>query len=235
VDIVLIPATVQGFEAPAQVARALSLAGTLNGVNCVILARGGGAKDDLSPFDDERLVRAVRNCPLPVVTGVGHQIDRSLADLAADAALPTPSAAAETVFPDMRETLGILLASGDIIRSASLRGIEISAALTEKNRDKLLREMNLVLSEKENCLFEAAREIEHRLVSSIEKKESFLSQAAAALDALSPLAVLGRGFSICRGSNGSVVKSSSDIALGDRVSIRFHAGSAEADITSVKD
>jgi exodeoxyribonuclease VII large subunit len=234
IDIVLIPATVQGFEAPAQVAHALSAAGTLAGVNCVILARGGGAKDDLSPFDDERIVRAVRSCPIPVVTGVGHQIDISLADLAADIALPTPSAAAETVFPDMGETLGILLASQDMIRSASLRRLEMSISLTEKNRDKLLYTVNLILSGNENLLLDATREIERRFVNSIEKRESFLSQAASTLDALSPLAVLGRGFSICRDANGRVIKNSSSVKSGDRVSICFHSGSAEADISSVK-
>ena len=234
IDIVLIPATVQGFEAPEQVSRALAMAGTLAGVNCVILARGGGAKDDLSPFDDERIVRSVRSCPLPVVTGVGHQIDVSLADLAADIALPTPSAAAETVFPDMVETLGILLASRDIIRSASLRRLEMSIALTENIRDKLSREVNNVLETGEHRLLDAVREIERRFVNAIEKRESFLSQAASTLDALSPLAVLGRGFSICRDANGRVIKNSSSVKNGDRVSIRFHTGSAEADISSVK-
>jgi exodeoxyribonuclease VII large subunit len=234
IDIVLIPATVQGFEAPAQVVRALSMAGALKNVSCVVLARGGGAKDDLSPFDDERIVRAVRSCPIPVVTGVGHQIDRSLADLAADAALPTPSAAAETVFPDMGETLGILSSSQDIIRSISLRRVEMSIASTEKNCEKLLRNMNLILSERENYLSDSVREIKRQFVDSIERRESFLSQVASALDALSPLAVLARGFSICRDANGRVVKNSSSIKSGDRVFIRFHAGSAEADISSVK-
>ncbi|MDR1508228.1 MAG: exodeoxyribonuclease VII large subunit [Synergistaceae bacterium] len=233
IDIVLIPAAVQGFEAPAQVTRALSMAGTLKGVNCVVLARGGGAKDDLSPFDDERIVRAVRSCPIPVVTGVGHQIDSSLADLAADIALPTPSAAAETVFPDIRETLGILSSSQDIIRSASLRRLEMSAASAEKNREKLLRNMNLILSERENYLRIGSSEIKRRFVNSIERRESFLSQAASTLDALSPLAVLARGFSICRDVNGRAVKNSSSVKTGDRVSIRFHTGSAEADIASV--
>ncbi|MDR2780674.1 MAG: exodeoxyribonuclease VII large subunit [Synergistaceae bacterium] len=234
IDIVLVPATVQGFEAPGQVARALSLAGRIPGVNCVILARGGGAKDDLSPFDDERIARAVRSCPIPVVTGVGHQIDSSLADLAADTAQPTPSAAAEIVFPDINETLGILSSSRDVIRSASLRRLEASVSLSEKNRDKLLREINIVLEAGEYRLLDAAREIELRFVNSIEKRESFLSQAASTLDALSPLAVLGRGFSICSDANGRAVKDASSVKRGDRVSIRFHTGSAEADIASVK-
>jgi exodeoxyribonuclease VII large subunit len=233
IDVVLIPATVQGFDAPARVARALSLAGAVKGADCVILARGGGSKDDLSPFDDERIARGVRSCPLPVVTGVGHQIDSSLADLAADMALPTPSAAAEAVFPDIGEILGVLSSSRDIIRSDTLRRLEMSAALTEKNRDKLLHGVNLILSENKNRLVGAVREIERRFAGAIEKREAFLSRTASALDALSPLAVLGRGFSICRDADGRVVRNSSGLASGDRVSLRFHTGAAEADIASV--
>ncbi|MDR1137586.1 MAG: exodeoxyribonuclease VII large subunit, partial [Synergistaceae bacterium] len=226
IDILLIPATVQGFEAPAQVARALSTAGRLDEIQCVILARGGGAKDDLSPFDDERIARAVRGCPVPVITGVGHQIDSSLADLAADLALPTPSAAAEAVFPDMREILETLFSYHDKIRSSSLRKLEISTASMEKNHDKLKREMKLILAEKENCLFDSTREIKRWFVNSIERRESFLSQAASTLDALSPLSVLGRGFSICRDASGQVIKNSSSLKTGDRVSIRFYEGFA---------
>ena len=100
VDVVLVPALVQGFDAPERIATALSASGRLQGVECVILTRGGGARDDLSVFDDERVVRAVRACPVPVVTGIGHQTDSSLADMAADVALPTFLAAAERVFPD---------------------------------------------------------------------------------------------------------------------------------------
>jgi exodeoxyribonuclease VII large subunit len=234
IDIALIPATVQGFEAPVQVARALSAAGRLDGIQCVILARGGGSRDDLSPFDDERIVRAVRSCPLPVVTGVGHQIDSSLSDLAADLALPTPSAAAEAVFPDTGEIMEILFSLHHKIRSASAHRMEMSCASLEKNHDRLLREIKLILSEKENIVADSAREIKRLLVLSIERRESFLSQTASALDALSPLAVLGRGFSICRDAHGHVVRNASSVKSGDRVSLRFHTGSAEADIASVK-
>jgi exodeoxyribonuclease VII large subunit len=232
VDIVLIPATVQGADAPSQVIGALALAGAMRGVDCVILARGGGARDDLSPFDDERIVRAVRSCPLPVVTGVGHQIDTSLADLAADAALPTPSAAAERVFPDSGEILQKLSGARDLIASYSLSGGDRFAALLDNRTDRLVRAVGEYLSEGELALDAAFREIGRSCGASFERNESLLASAAAALDALSPLAVLSRGYSICRNSLGQVVKSADKISPGDRVTIQFHEGSAEAEIST---
>jgi exodeoxyribonuclease VII large subunit len=232
IDIVIIPAIVQGVEAPPTVSRALSLAGRVPGVECVIVARGGGAKDDLSPFDDEMLVRAVRSCPLPVVTGVGHQVDHSLADLAADSALPTPSAAAERVFPDAAEIARILDSSKNFARARTERAIERQAALLEQARGKIEQNIKSAFSLREDFIASATREITRAASASIDRGESFLARASAALHALSPLAVLGRGFSICRDSEGRAIRSAASARPGDRVSIQFHSGSARADVVT---
>jgi exodeoxyribonuclease VII large subunit len=231
IDIVIIPAAVQGIDAPAQVAQALALAGKIPGAECVILARGGGARDDLSPFDDERIVRAVRSCPLPVVTGVGHQIDNSLADFAADVALPTPSAAAERVFPDKNKTLLFLSASGDNIRSRVKNALFRNRVLLRQTSEKLERSMSTVLNENERYLREKSLELTQRINAVIERNELFLHKAAAALDAMSPLAVLGRGFSICKDEQGRAVMDASSLAPGNKLFIRFHIGSAEAEVS----
>jgi exodeoxyribonuclease VII large subunit len=234
IDIVIVPATVQGIDSPAQVSRALAFAGRIPGAECVILARGGGAKDDLSPFDDERIVRAVRSCPLPVVTGVGHQIDNSLADLAADIALPTPSAAAERVFPDMSETRMFLSAVGDHIRSCVENTMFRNLTFVRLASGKLRRAVNSALNENENYLREKSLELTRMANSSIERSEAFLEKAAAALDAMSPLAVLGRGFSVCTDKTGRAVVDASSLSPGDKLSIRFHVGSAEAEVSRTK-
>ena len=104
-EVLIVPAQVQGAEAPEEIARALSRAALLERLDCILLVRGGGSREDLVPFDDERVVRAVRSCPVPVVSGVGHEIDETLCDLAADLSASTPSAAVELVFPDRREIL----------------------------------------------------------------------------------------------------------------------------------
>ncbi|MDR1134220.1 MAG: exodeoxyribonuclease VII large subunit [Synergistaceae bacterium] len=234
IDIVIIPATVQGIDAPAQVSRALALAGRIPGAECVILARGGGAKDDLSPFDDERIVRAVRSCPLPVVTGVGHQIDNSLADLAADVALPTPSAAAERVFPDKGETRIFLSAAEDRMRSCVENTMFKNRTFARQASEKLRRSMNSVLNENENYLREKSLELARMVNASIERSELFLAQAAAAIDAMSPLAVLGRGFSICTDERGRTVVNASSLSPGNKLFIRFHVGSAETEVSRTK-
>jgi exodeoxyribonuclease VII large subunit len=234
VDIVIAPAVVQGADAPIQIVKALALCGRLKGAECVILARGGGAKDDLSPFDDERVVRAVRSCPLPVVTGVGHQTDSSLADLAADAALPTPSAAAERVFPDSREIVRTLFHVRDALASGVLRVRSNFQNLLEKRGERLARLTESHISDCRKLLDGTSREITTRILAAIERKEAELSSAASSLDALSPLAVLGRGFSICRDSNGALVKSAGALTPGDAVNIRFLDGDVEADVRSAR-
>jgi exodeoxyribonuclease VII large subunit len=233
IDIVIVPATVQGVDAPVQVSRALSICGRLAGISCVILARGGGAKDDLSPFDDERIVRAVRSCPVPVVTGVGHETDRSLADMAADAALPTPSAAAERVFPDSREITRRLFHSRDILKSGAQRILTRYQNLLERQDERINRFAASRVGEAEKFLDGTWKELFMRVESSIERNERALSSTATALDAFSPLAVLGRGYAICRSADGTAVRSASDLSSGDLLDVRFRDGYVKAMVESV--
>jgi exodeoxyribonuclease VII large subunit len=233
IDIVIVPATVQGVDAPEEVSRALSLCGRLAGISCVILARGGGSKDDLSPFDDERIIRAVRSCPIPVVTGVGHETDSSLADMAADASLPTPSAAAERVFPDAREITRRLLHSRDILKSGARRILTRFQNSLERQEERINRFAEARIGEAEKFLDGASKELFMRAKGSIERNERALSSAAMALDAFSPLAVLGRGYAICRSADGSAVRSASALASGDLLDVRFRDGSVGATVESV--
>jgi exodeoxyribonuclease VII large subunit len=233
VDIVIVPAVVQGVDAPAAVARALGVCGRLKGISCVILARGGGAKDDLSPFDDERIVRAVRNCPVPVVTGVGHQTDSSLADLAADAALPTPSAAAERVFPDSSEIARRLMHARDLLASGMLRRITREENLLARREDRANRLVSAGLEVSEKLLGDMKRDLFALMDGVTERGENALSSAAAALDAFSPLAVLGRGYALCRDADGAAVRSAASLSRGDRMSVRFKDGSANTVVEGV--
>jgi exodeoxyribonuclease VII large subunit len=165
------------------------------------------------------------------VTGVGHQIDNSLADLAADAALPTPSAAAERVFPDTSETLMFLSACRDNMRARVENTTFRNRTSARQASEKLGRAMRAVLDENENCLREKSLELTRMINASIERSESFLTGAAAALDAMSPLSVLGRGFSICKDKGGRAVVDASTLSPGDKLFIRFRVGSAEADVS----
>lgn len=235
VDLVLVPATVQGLDAPPQIAKALALAGTLKGVACVILARGGGAKDDLSPFDDERVVRSVRSCPLPVVAGIGHQTDSSLADLAADISLPTPSAAAERVFPD----------SKDIQKELSyfLYNLKTNIDGTlQKNShtiDRLDDGMNYfilkMISEADLFLKDVTAELSYEINMAFKKEESRISTMASMLNALSPLAVLARGYAICRDAQGKIIKSTLNVQTGQNITVQLSDGLIDVAVKNTKE
>lgn len=230
VDIVVLPALVQGLEAPGQIAVMLSKAGGLDDVECVILSRGGGARDDLSPFDDERVVRAIRSCPVPVVTGIGHQIDSSLADLAADAALPTPSAAAERVFPDAAEVRGLLAYRLHAVSSAVARRHAKETRSLERVGDRLGGLVSMHVSTLESGLNEAFRRMRFGLSRRVERCEATLASSAASLDALSPLAVLGRGYTICRDERDNLVRSAASLEEGDKITLQFSDGRVGAEV-----
>jgi len=231
IDIVVLPALVQGVDAPAQVAGALGAAGRMAGVECVILARGGGARDDLSPFDDERVVRALRSCPVPVVTGIGHEIDSSLADLAADASLPTPSAAAEKVFPDSGELRAFLRHAARALSADASRTSERQRRTLERACDRLAAITLRRADAFENALKDALGSLRYEIAENLSRREASLAVAAASLDALSPLAALRRGYAICRDERGGVVRSAAALCNGEKITVQFSDGHIGAEVT----
>ena len=233
VDLILVPATVQGLEAPPQIARALALAGAVDGVSCVILARGGGAKDDLSPFDDEMVVRAVRACRVPVAVGVGHQTDSSLADRAADLSLPTPSAAAERVFPDSKEIHGHLSHSMSKLKTHINNAHLSNSIRLDRLRDRSNASIKSLFSESERVLDASAALLSHRVNTKIDRETAMISSIASILDNLSPLKVLSRGYSICRDSNGEVVRRAGDLHADQVITVQLHDGSIESVVKSI--
>lgn len=234
VDIVLIPAVVQGVDAPRQVPHALAAASAIEGLDCLILARGGGARDDLSPFDDEKIVRAVRSCPVPVITGLGHQIDNTLSDLAADAALPTPSAAAERVFPDSSKIFQRLGHVSDFFSSAALRMCEKREREVDRGAERLARGVDGILRAAEADLEKMSAGMALSMEKMIQNSESALAAISSGLEAFSPLSVLGRGYSICRDASGGIVLSAGSLSPGDEISLQFKDGIVCARVESVR-
>jgi exodeoxyribonuclease VII large subunit len=231
-EILVIGAQVQGVDAPEHIVRALSRVAAIPHLDCALLARGGGSREDLVPFDDERVVRAVRSCPVPVVSGVGHDVDTTLCDLAADLRASTPSAAAELVFPDRTEVDRQLL--GCLERMAY--GVRQHIA---DYRARLDHQETLAVSRARRCLEFSAASLEatrKRLVSSMELRLAEagkkLAVRAASLDALSPLAVLARGFATCE-RDGERIRSAHVLSKGDRVQIRFSDGGVEAGVKKI--
>lgn len=225
VNIVIAPALVQGAEAPASLIRALSLAARLDGVEVIIIGRGGGSLEDLWAFNDEALARAIRACPVPVVSAVGHETDFTIADFVADMRAPTPSAAAEMVVPSRAD----LLAQIDGLRS---RLVTLARRHVERKRLRLKgladrpvlqRPQGRLLQDRQR-LDELVRRLGFTGGHLVQSHRRDLAGLAARLDALSPLAVLSRGYAIARTGEGQVIKEAGAVAVGDQVDVMLHRG-----------
>ncbi len=182
-EILIAPARVQGTGAGAEIAAAIALANRVQGAELIIIARGGGSAEDLWAFNEEIVARAIAGSRLPTVSAVGHEIDVTLADLAADRRALTPSEAGELAVPDCREVAMHLDRLAERIRHLS----------------------ELRLREARARLDQLAKLLEHALRMNLETRRHRLTHLAASLDALSPLAVLARGYSLTFQADGKTL------------------------------
>jgi exodeoxyribonuclease VII large subunit len=225
-DVVILPVQVQGSEAAGQIARALGLAGEVPRVEVAILARGGGSIEELWPFNEEPVARAIRACAVPVVVGVGHETDVTIADMVADVRAPTPSAAAELVFADRAALRGQL--GGLVFR---LRGGLTSRAQAMRRRldraagsPALMRPQH-ILAQRAQRIDQAVDRLGRAALNAGARRQLLLARLAGKLDAMSPLAVLGRGYAICTMvGDGSVVRDSSQARVDENVHVRLGRG-----------
>jgi exodeoxyribonuclease VII large subunit len=222
----------------------------------VILARGGGSLEDLWPFNDEAVVRAVAAHPCPIVVGVGHETDVTLAEFAADVRAATPSVAAELVAPSRLDEQGRLNTVAGRMRSATARALaERRQQLTAEARALDGRRPDAVLkAERERIgllLDRAARVLQRRLETDrtvlarqsellpglmagrIAIDRADLGRQSASLSALSPYATLERGYSIVRGPEGAVLRSAGDVRRGDPISVKLQHGELGARVEDV--
>lgn len=232
--ILIIPTLVQGLSAAAEIVLAFARCSQERGLSAVMLVRGGGGRDDLNPFDDERVVRAIAACPYPVITGVGHQIDRTLADMAADAEAPTPSAAAEQVFPDAVSLASHLLTESRAMRTRIEGGIQLHSSNLEQRTVRLGQKLNRQISLKEQQLLMAKKIIVSDIKKCLSDTDHRLRFSAASLHALSPLAVLGRGFVLCHDASGHLVSDVKTLNEGENITLTFRDGTAEAAVQSLQ-
>lgn len=223
---VVVPVPVQGEGAADKIAAGLRAAATLPEVDAVILTRGGGSLEELWAFNEECVARAIRESPVPVIVGVGHEIDVTIACLAADVRAPTPSAAAELAFPDCSALGGHL--SGIVFRlRAALHALSVRL---RRRLDGLVQ--SPVLSRPQEVVGVRAQRLDslvHSLLTAFvhraERHRLKFGELAGRLDALSPLNVLGRGYAICTDSKtGAVISAARDAAPGTSVDVRLADG-----------
>ena len=230
-EIIISPTAVQGEDAPRGIARAIRRLSGLADV--VIVARGGGSFEDLFAFNHPDVVRAISSCPVPVVSAIGHEVDVTLSDLAADLRAPTPSAAAELVVPDRR----VLIARLKELKSqmsAALQG-RVAWAMEEISelRDRLRPQRFLrKLEERKQDTADRSDRLERAFSNRLEREHLLLCEMKTALDSRSPLAVLARGYCVAE-KNGAVVKRADTLSKGDHMKIRFYDGSSQVIVERV--
>jgi exodeoxyribonuclease VII large subunit len=267
VRIVLVPTPVQGAGAADRIAAGILRADRIR-PDAIVVARGGGSAEDLAAYNEEVVVRAIGTARAPVVSAVGHEIDTTLADLAADARAATPSQAAELLVPDWQERARVLEHLGMRLRRAVHHRLATGRELLTRVRSRLGEPRTLVLEQAQHVdelvarLERAARKtlgarrarletqkrklesqhprrvlaaarvrlgpLEPRLAAAmrarVEAARHRTRDAAARLDAMSPLAVLGRGYAIATRPDGTVVTDAAAVGEGDELDVRLHQG-----------
>jgi exodeoxyribonuclease VII large subunit len=259
VEIILSPASVQGGVAVDAVSSALLRAGQVRDADIILLVRGGGAVEDLAAFSDEKVVRAVVNCPVPVIAGVGHDTDICLAEMAADKRAPTPSAAAELAVPAVADVRRAIASRNQSLwhvwRSSHARrreGLVLSRRqldVVSPQRQLLARREGLggrlaalrFLSPMERVKSERPRVVRRlqslgvALQKGEQAKRRHLETVVKHLDALSPRRVLQRGFSITLSSDGATVRSSREVASGSVLRTIVASGEIESVVSATRE
>lgn len=235
VEVVLSPSMVQGSEAPPMLVAALERLNQQDDIDVIIVARGGGSLEDLWAFNDERVARAIAASRIPVVTGVGHETDITIADLAADLRAPTPSAAAAAVVPDA----AVLAASVEdmtdqLAQLAAARIADERQALGRMERLLRVYDPRRTLAQYRQHLDDTLR----RAVSAVQHEGAMrrarLARLGASLTALDARAVLARGYAMVRdGVTGELVRSTRDTDAGQAVIINLYDGHLGATVTDV--
>ncbi len=202
-DALIVPAKVQGEGAAKEIAAAIELANRINGVDLIIVTRGGGSLEDLWAFNEETVARAIAGSKLPVISAVGHEVDVTIADHVADFRALTPSEAGERCVPDAREVQHRL----DVLRDSLKRGLRDRVSDARLDLEKL------------------SDRIDQAMRRQIEARRHHVARMAASLEALSPLGVLARGYSLTTAADGlTVIRDASNIKTGDQIITRLAKG-----------
>jgi exodeoxyribonuclease VII large subunit len=255
VAVIIYPSQVQGAEAPAALAAALALAGQRREVDLLLLVRGGGSLEDLWAYNDERVVRAVAASPIPIVCGVGHQTDVSLADFAADLRAPTPTAAAELAAPARDEALAQLAALAQRARRRVRQALDTQAQKLDQRALQLARPaqalarhaqrlqaldarrrlaLSQTLRRAGDALPRWAERLRRAQAGVCMQSQQRLAALAGRLQALDPQRVLARGYAWVSDEEGRAVLSVSELALGQTLVTVWHDGRARARVTAIE-
>ena len=233
-EVKLLPVRVQGEEAPGEIAAALAYANRYRVADLIITGRGGGSIEDLWAFNDERVARAIAASELPVISAVGHEPDVTISDFVADLRAATPSNAAELAVPDQMELRQALTARQALLLTQMQKRLKQERGTLERLAS------SRVLKSPINYINDRRLQVDyvqHRLTAAfsetVQRKHRRFASLTAKLDAMSPLKVLARGYSMASDGQGTLLRSVKQIKPGDRLTVRFADGSAAAVVEEV--
>ncbi|SBW03472.1 Exodeoxyribonuclease 7 large subunit [uncultured Eubacteriales bacterium] len=223
--VAVVPVRVQGAEAPAEIAAAISWVNRYRCADLIITGRGGGSMEDLWAFNEEVVAKAIYASEIPVISAVGHEPDVTIADFVADLRAATPSNAAELAVPDQNDIYERLYRLSDRFSQATSRRLTRERQRLEYlSRSRALQSPLNYIQDRRVLLDYQRDRLAHGLTAALGRERARFARLAAALDAMSPLKVLGRGYAIAQKEDGDVVRSVKDVMPGERLVLRVSDG-----------
>lgn len=235
-QVVFCPVLVQGENAAATIVRAIERFNIARAADVLIVGRGGGSMEDLWAFNEESVARAVAASAIPIISAVGHETDFTICDFVADLRAPTPSAAAELAVPDAARLAALIQTCRTRLETACRARWQTSAKALEALRSRRCLAAPQYYTEEQTMRLD---HLTHRFTAAAKQQlggaDRRLTATAAKLDALSPLKVLGRGYSIGYGADGRVLDSVQQIRVGDPVQWKLTDGTLECTVTKIQE
>jgi exodeoxyribonuclease VII large subunit len=226
---------VQGPSAVTEVVAAVQRLDRDREVDVIVIARGGGSVEDLLPFSDEQLVRAVAHCATPVVSAIGHEPDTPLLDLVADLRASTPTDAGRRIVPEVAEQLAALDAARHRLRRATSSALTRELTLLEQLRNRpIVADPYRMVDDRADDVTGALRRARRCLASLLDRADDDVRHTRARVRALSPAATLDRGYAVVQDDDGVVVRDATALARGDRVHVRVAVGALDAEVTATR-
>lgn len=234
-ELIVCPVLVQGAEAPNDIIAMLKKIYSKNISDVIILGRGGGSIEDLWAFNNEELARTVFDSPIPIISAVGHETDFTICDFVADLRAPTPSAAAELAVPDISDIRAFVNSSFQRIKRAAEQKTENADLRLEKLKcSRFLTNPYSIIEEKSILLDKLSEKLTNYTDNALNLAENNFKVKVAKLEALSPLKVMARGFSVVSDEKGTV-KSIKQLAVGKNINLSLPDGSASCRVLEIKE
>ncbi|MDO8535888.1 MAG: exodeoxyribonuclease VII large subunit [Candidatus Omnitrophota bacterium] len=235
IEIIINPVKVQGIDAKDEIAAAVKQFNELKNIDVMIVGRGGGSLEDLWPFNEEVVARAIFASKIPVISAVGHEVDYTISDFVADFRAPTPSAAAELVIPRKEDLINLINTARDRLNNAMLGGLDaLRERLDNLKESYVLRQPLNYIIQQEQRIDDLVKDISLRIGHVVDMSSEKFGSLTSKLEALSPLSILNRGYSITkRLPEGSVLKDAGMLKSGDLVETRLGSGKFKSRVEEI--